>query len=220
MTKDELRAWIIRQFPPLSVSAEIVREIVENSQVVNIPAGTVLLETGHTIQHIPLVIRGGIKVSRADAYGRELLLYYIHPGESCAMTLSSGMRRERSRVNAVTQQPTELLIIPTNLTWQLAWKHPAWLEFVMDVYNRRFDELLELVESVSFRQLDERLLRYLQDKSALLNTRILPLSHQEIADDLGSARAVISRMLKQMENRGLLKLMRGRIRILELPQQV
>lgn len=203
------------QFPRLAHKG-IAETLAEKSTVLQVPPGKVLFGPGDPIQVIPLLLKGSIKVSRAGADGHEVLLYYIHPGESCAMTLAASLRRENSRVRAVAEQATELVAVPATVAHTLARSHPAWFDFVLESYSQRFDELLALVEAVSFTQLDQRLGKYLHEKSALLGTTVLHVSHQQIADDLGSARAVVSRLLKQMERKGLVRLLRGRIKILGL----
>ncbi|MFN4255650.1 MAG: Crp/Fnr family transcriptional regulator [Saprospiraceae bacterium] len=204
-----------RQFPRLAHKG-MVELLAEKAAVLRVPPGKVLFEPGDPIRAIPLLLSGSVKVSRADASGHEVLLYYIHPGESCAMTLASSLRRENSRVRAVAEQAAELVVIPAELAHTLARSHPAWSDFVLETYSQRFDELLALVEEVSFAQLDQRLIKYLQEKSALLGTVVLPVSHQQIADDLGSARAVVSRLLKQMERKGMVQLLRRRIKVVGL----
>ena len=169
-----------------------------------------------TIHVIPLVVRGSIKVLRVDELGHEVLLYYIQPGESCALTLSSALKQEKSRIKAITQQETEVIGVPSELAYLLGRRFPGWYDFVLDSYSARFQELLNMVDEISFSSLDQRLVKYLREKSELLNTLVLHLSHQEIADDLGTARAVASRLLKQMERRGMIQLLRGRLRILSL----
>ena len=215
MKKEDIPTLLRLHFPTLN-SPALSESISEKAVLLTIPAGKILMHSGEQIQLIPLVIKGSIKVVRADESGHEVLLYYIHPGESCALTLSSALKQEKSRVKAITQQWTEIIGIPSELAYTLGRKYPGWFDFVLDAYANRFQELLDMVDEISFSSLDQRLLKYLREKSALLNTLVLHLSHQEIADDLGTARAVASRLLKQMEHRGMIQLLRGRIKILSL----
>ncbi|MCC6281114.1 MAG: Crp/Fnr family transcriptional regulator [Saprospiraceae bacterium] len=215
MKKEDIPSILRHHFPTLNHPA-LSESISEKAVLLTVPAGKILMHSGDQIQLIPLVIKGSIKVVRADETGHEVLLYYIHPGESCALTLSSALKQEKSRVKAITQQVTDIIGIPSELAYALGRKYPGWFDFVLDAYANRFQELLDMVDEISFSSLDQRLLKYLKEKSALLNTLVLHLSHQEIADDLGTARAVASRLLKQMEHRGMIQLLRGRIRILSL----
>lgn len=215
MKKDDISAVLRHYFPSLN-HPELSEAISEKAVFLTIPAGKILMNTGDHIHLIPLVTKGSIKVTRADAAGHEVLLYYIHPGESCALTLSSALKLEKSRIKAITQQKTEVIGIPSELAYSLGRKYPGWFDFVLNAYANRFQELLDMVDEISFSSLDQRLLKYLRDQSVLLNTLVLHQSHQEIADDLGTARAVVSRLLKQMENQGMIQLLRGRIKILAL----
>jgi CRP/FNR family transcriptional regulator len=207
---------VIRQLFPLLGNSTIAQSIAEKATYLTLPAGKILMETGDHIRLIPLVIKGSIKVVRADESGHEILLYYIQPGESCAITLSSCLRNRHSSIKAVTQQPTEIIGLPADYAYMLGRKHPEWLDFVLESYANRFDEVLHMVDEIGFASLDHRLAKYLREKSEALGTLVPHISHQEIADDLGTARAVVSRLLKQMERKGMVKLSRGRIRILSL----
>ena len=216
MEHEKIRQILREFFPSFTASPELIGEITAESLLVTIEPGAVLLNPGDPIRHIPLVVSGSLKVVRPDSDGREVLLYYIHTGESCAMTLASSLRRENSRIKAVALQTTRLLALSSSSVYKLTRQHPAWFDFVLDAYSRRFDELIDLVEEVSFTQLDERLIKYLKEKSEMLRTLSLNISHQEIAGDLGTSRVVASRLLKQLERKGLIELHRSRIKILGL----
>lgn len=215
MNTEDIGMLLRRHFPAFN-HPELHEQIVERAVYLKIPVGKTLLQAGDIIHVIPLVVRGSIKVLRVDESGHEVLLYYIQPGESCALTLSSALKQEKSRIKAITQQETEVIGVPSELAYLLGRRFPGWYDFVLDSYSARFQELLNMVDEISFSSLDQRLLKYLREKSELLNTLVLHLSHQEIADDLGTARAVASRLLKQMERRGMIQLLRGRLRILSL----
>jgi CRP/FNR family transcriptional regulator, anaerobic regulatory protein len=172
-----------------------------------------LMRVGGLVRHIPLIMSGSVKVSREDAEGREIFLYYILPGETCAMTLSACYKGEASRVNAVTQETSTLFLLPAELIHEATRRFPTWQKFAFDSFGCRFDELLHTLESVVFQQLDERLKHYLQEKAAALNSRQLHISQQQIADDLNASREVISRLIRQFEQKGYLKHARGLIEI-------
>ncbi|MBN8682784.1 MAG: Crp/Fnr family transcriptional regulator [Chitinophagales bacterium] len=212
----ELLKLLQTHFPQLGAQPGLVDDIAQKAVVLQLPAGKTLLQNGSDISHIPLVVKGSIKVVRPDQHDHEVLLYHIQPGQSCAMTLASSLRREPSRIKALTVQPTILIGIPSETAYLLGRKYPVWFDFVLDAYSNRFDELIGMVESIRFSSLDQRLLKYLREKAEMHNSLLLHIDHQEIADDLGSARVVVSRMLKQFENQGLVQLFRGRIKILRL----
>ncbi|MBK8968409.1 MAG: Crp/Fnr family transcriptional regulator [Lewinellaceae bacterium] len=215
MKIEELRNLLHRHFPLLN-NPELVDIIAERAVPLALPVGDVLLHPGDPVKLIPLVVKGTVKVARAGTAGHEVLLYHIQPGESCAMTLSSCLKREKSKVKATVQQSAEIIGIPAEVAYMLGRKFPGWYDFVLDSYAQRFQELLHMVDEIGFASLDQRLLHYLREQQAMQQSTVLHRSHQEIADDLGSARAVISRLLKQMERKGMVTLLRGRIKILSL----
>jgi CRP/FNR family transcriptional regulator len=212
MNQKDIFRQIRSHFPLLAQSADIATAIAAQAQTMELAMGSVLLNTGDTINYIPLVVEGVLKVVRSDTNGHEILLYYIHPGESCALTLSASLKREKSKIKAIVQQAATIILLPTEVNWQLARRYPVWFDFVLDAYGKRFEELLGLVEEVGFQHLDKRLEKYLKEKFNLVQSDLIVLSHQNIADDLGTVRVVASRMLKLLEKKGSIQLMRGKIK--------
>lgn len=174
---------------------------------------TILNEHAH-IKAIPIVSRGSVRVLRTDEDGREILLYYIKAGESCIMSFLGGLHHDSSKVKAIAEEETEILFIPVDKVAPLIREFPEWLDYIFRLYHKRFEELLEVVNSIAFKKLDERLLAYIRNKCALTNGKTLNISHEQIAGELGTAREVISRILKQMEVQGLVKLGRNKISLL------
>ena len=206
----------IQQLFPIFDQLELVDDLAKNSKYMSLAPKTELLNTGSYIKVIPLVLSGSIKVFRTDESGREIFLYYIQEGESCAITLSSCLKAEKSSIRAVVQEETTLLAVPVDAIYNINKKYPSWHNFVFDSFNKRFSEVLTVLENVVFHHMDERLVKYLIDKALTLNTKILLISHQEVANDLATSREVISRLLKQFEKKGLVELSRGKIIIKEL----
>jgi len=203
----------LRNAFPAFDQSDLVDWMVQQSLQKDFGSDTELLHVGGTVRHIPLVISGSVKVSRQDAEGREIFLYYILPGETCAMTLSACYKGETSRINAVTQEQSTLILLPAALIHEATRRFPAWQRFAFDSFGSRYDELLYTLESVVFQQLDERLKHYLLEKSAALKTTRLQVSQQQIADDLHASREVISRLVRQFEQKGFLRHARGVIEI-------
>lgn len=199
---------------PTILDTELVEGIKEHATYREVDEGDLLMDIGAKITTIPMIISGSVKVMREDEEGRELLLYYLKPGETCAMSLTCCMAFKRSEIRAVAQEKVTMLAIPVEFMdeWM---KFRDWRSFVMNTYRMRFEELLESLDSIAFHRMDERLLKYLHDKSNSLNASEIQMSHQEIAVDLNSSREVISRILKQMENKGLVKLGRNKILLLD-----
>lgn len=176
--------------------------------------GDVILNEDSYIKAIPIVIQGSIRVMRMDEEGGEILLYYIKAGESCIMSFLGGMHNETSKVKAIAEEETQILFIPIYKVSSLIKEYPEWLDYIFRLYHKRFEELLEVVNAIAFKKMDERLLNSLKKKSEINKTKILQVTHEQLANELGTARVVVSRLLKQMENEGLVKLGRNRIVLL------
>ena len=191
-------------------------EIFESPEVVTLAGNKVIMEVGSFVSVIPLVLKGGLKVIRVDEDGNELFLYYIRPGETCAMSLSACLHEELSIVRAVSVEPSVILAVPVSRVsaWQI--KYSTWRRFITETYDQRFREMVNTIDSIAFRKLDERLVAFLLQKSDILRSSTLHLSHQNIADELHASREVISRLLKQLERNGSIKLHRNRIEVISL----
>ncbi len=196
-------------------SPEVRRKIYAYSVVKTFREGEVILREHAYVRSIPIVSRGALKVIRTDEDGREILLYYIRTGESCIMSLLGGMAQDTSKVRAVAQEDTEILFLPVNSMNQLMSEHPEWLSYIFRLYHQRFEELLEVVNAVAFKKMDERLLDLLRTKEALAASPVLMVTHEQLAGELGTARVVVSRLLKQLEDEGRVALGRNRITILK-----
>ena len=173
--------------------------------------GDVILNEDSYIKAIPIVIQGSIRVMRMDEDGGEILLYYIKAGESCIMSFLGGMHHETSKVKAIAEEETQILFIPIDKVSSLIKEYPEWLDYIFRLYHKRFEELLEVVNAIAFKKMDERLLNSLKKKGEINKTTILLVTHEQLANELGTARVVVSRLLKQMEDEGLVKLGRNRI---------
>lgn len=159
-----------------------------------------------------MIVSGSVKVMREDTDGHELLLYYLKAGETCAMSLTCCMEGRKSEIRAVAVEPVKMIVLP--VAFMEEWmRFRDWRSFVMNTYVRRFEELLETVDSIAFQRMDERLENYLITKAKGVDSKLLTVSHQEVAQDLNTSREVISRLLKQMERHGKLKLGRGKIEL-------
>jgi CRP/FNR family transcriptional regulator len=189
-------------------------EIHSFGQIKTFNAGHIILNENHYIQLIPIVLKGSLRVMRTDENGREILLYYIQPGESCIMSFLGGIHHETSKVSAVVEEDAEILFIPADKAGEWVKEFPEWTDFIFRLYHKRFEELLSVVNAVAFQKLDNRILHLLQQKSKLFQSKEIKITHQQLADELGSTREVISRIVKQMENEGLVKLSRNKINLM------
>ena len=176
-------------------------------------AGEVIMRTGQYIKSTALVLEGRIKIYRESPEGGEFLMYYLGPGQACALTMICAIQSHTSEIMAKAEEDAEVLMIPIQLMDDMMKKYRTWYQFVIMTYRGRYDELLSVVDNIAFRNMDERLEFYLKRHVTNTGKKIIELSHQQIADDLNSSREVISRLLKKMEQRNLLKLHRNMIEL-------
>ncbi|MCX2720332.1 Crp/Fnr family transcriptional regulator [Lentiprolixibacter aurantiacus] len=170
----------------------------------SISEGTEILREGQFVKVIPLVQSGLIKVFTRHE-DRELLLYYIRPYESCIMSFSAGINNEPSEVFAVTEEDTEVLLIPVSEVQNLVKDNPNGNHFFFQQYKARYAELLDTIHHVLFSKIDARLYKHLKDKAGLKGENPLRISHQQLASELGTVREVISRVMKKLEGEGLVR---------------
>lgn len=202
---------IFPQFEP-----ELV-EILEKNAVERIfHPGDVLMRTGQYIKSTVLVLNGRIKIYRQNDEGGEFLMYYLGPGEACAVSMICALQSATSEITAIAVEETEVLMIPVQLMDDLMRQFKSWSQFVIQTYRSRFDEMLTVIDNIAFRNMDERLEFYLKRCRAETGKAQLNLTHQQIADDLNSSREVISRLLKKMEQLGKINLNRNSIGLVNL----
>jgi CRP/FNR family transcriptional regulator len=213
---EDLKNDIQRIFPLLRDTA-LVQEISENAQVMEFEAGDVLMDFGSYVKIMPLVIKGAVKVLRESDgdEGGELFLYYLYPGQSCAMTLNCGRINSPSEIKAVAEENTKIIAIPVQYINKWMDKYADWKEFTLQIYSSRFAELLQTLDSIAFHHMDERLINYLQHQIKAKKSQELQITHQQIAYDLNTSREVISRLLKKLEKNGVIKQGRNRLEIIE-----
>ncbi|MDO4692528.1 MAG: Crp/Fnr family transcriptional regulator [Porphyromonadaceae bacterium] len=192
-------------------SPELVAKLYEHSILKTYEAGSVILNEHAHIRSIPIVIKGVMKVIRTEDDGREILLYYIKAGESCIMSFLGGLHNETSKVKVEIEDDAEILFLPVDKVSLFIKEHPEWLDYIFRSYHKRFEELLETINAIAFKKVDERLLNLLRKKVELLGSSTLSITHEQLASELGTARAVVSRLLKQLEEGGVVQLGRNKI---------
>jgi CRP/FNR family transcriptional regulator len=195
--------------------SDLLAELEKKSMIMQVKAGEIMLNPGQTIRAVPLVLSGIFKVSRINEEGQELLLYYVKEGESCAMTFTCCMMAHASVIRGSAEEDSELLCIPVDLMDEWMMKYRTWKRYVMTTILNRFTEVLRSIDEVAFKKLDDRLVNYLKEKSKATGSPLINLSHQQIADELGTNRVVISRLLKRLELDKKLLLYRNQIRLMK-----
>lgn len=215
MITQQVHDDLLRKNYPL-FEDNLVHEIEELGEFKTFPANEILMRKGQYIRSTMLVVAGLIKVYREDDEGNEFLMYYLKPGEACALSLVCAAKQEASPIMAKTVTETEVMMVPVAVMGEWMSKFKSWYQFVIETYRTRFDELLVTLDNIAFRGMDERLEFYLKRARDAQQTTMLNVSHQEIAQELNTSREVISRLLKKMEQKGRVDLHRNAIELKNL----
>lgn len=194
---------------------ELIDEIAKVGVYKKIRENDLLLDIDDSISRIPLLLTGAIKISREDKNGDEIVLYFLERGDTCSISFGSGLNVSRSQIRGVAEKDSEVIFIPVEKLEEWMVKYRSWRNFVIDSYNIRLNEMLEAIDTLAFMKMDQRLFKYLTDKVKIMRSSTLHTTHQEIAIDLNTSRVVISRLLKQLEREGKIKLYRNKIEVLD-----
>lgn len=193
----------------------LLADIVKHGRFCTFHSGDLIAEPGMPVDFVPLILKGNLRVMRRDDDNdRELFLYFLTAGSTCSSTINCCMTGKRVTVEVVVEEETDMVCIPNEFASAWIKVHPEWLEFVLRSYQLRFEEALHALDEVAFRQLDERLWNFLQEKARLTDGNVVEMSHSELAQALHSSREVVSRLLKKLESENRLELGRNRIQIL------
>lgn len=212
MLDDQILDLIRKHFPQIAEKA-LHEEIATLGKLTEYSAGTTIMDVGQYVKIVPLVIEGSIKVSREDENGHELFLYYLQSGETCSMSFTCCMMNKKSEIRTIAEENTRMIGIPIRYVDEWMSKYQSWKNFVMQTYDQRMMELVRTIDSIAFQHMDERLLSYLHKKAQAIHSKVINATHQEIAYDLNASREAVSRLLKQLENEGQLKLGRNKIEL-------
>ena len=196
------------------VNDELVDQLLAKSKTAEIPSKQTILQEGQYIKVVPLIFEGRIKVMRQDESGKEVLLYYINPGESCALSIAAGLNNDKSVAYAITDKPTSMLAIPLEALREMLLHFPRLNDFILQLFHQRFNELILFIDAISFKNVDFRLIANLKTKQQKSKSNIISITHQQLANELGTAREVVSRLLKQLERDKKIKNLRGEIEII------
>ncbi len=210
MTEQEL----IRRFPALE--KDLIDEIIKVADMKILVAGELLMRTGQNIRSGLLVLDGLVKIYREDDQGNEFFMYYIDSGKACAISLVCALGQETSGLMAKAVTEATLLSIPLHYVDQWMGKYKSWAQFAVSSYRERFDELLQTIDHIAFRNMDERLVFYLKRHQEQFNSNKIELPFTEIAQDLNSSREVISRLMRKLAEMGMVKLMGSHVELVDL----
>ncbi|QKJ32185.1 Crp/Fnr family transcriptional regulator [Mucilaginibacter mali] len=188
-------------------------ELLQHGKTLSLNKGDVVVRDGQYVKFLPIVLSGAIRVYQQKE-DREISLYHVKAEETCTMSLAAAYFNNKSTSHGVATEPTEVLVFPADLVMQWQLKYPAWNTYMMHMFRKRYDDLINAFEDIVFEHIDTRVLEYLKKKSREAGSPSVNLSHQELASELGTTRVVISRILKDYEKQNMVRLYRGRIDIL------
>jgi CRP/FNR family transcriptional regulator len=192
---------------------QLISEIEKYGRTRLVPKDGLLMSPGNEVVFVPIVLSGVLRILRQNEEGREIFLYHLYPGQTCAMAINCCQGRRKSTVKAVAEEDTQLLLIPSERVedW---FRYDEWKTYINGTYGQRFAELLEVIDLIAFNNMDKQVLHYLQERSKAAGSRAIYITHQAIADELHTHREAISRLLRTMEQKDLLKLGRNTIELL------
>lgn len=190
---------------------ELLDKMVAHGKAMHFPKDELVIDIGVPINAMPLVLKGAIKVLREDEQGNELLLYYLEGGDTCTMSMSCCLERKKSQVRAITEDDSVIAFIHTDVVTKWISEFPKWRSYIFSSFQIRVDELLGAVDMLAFLKMDQRVFRYLEKLGEIQNSATVKTTHRQIAEDLNTSRVVVSRVLKDLENRSLLKINRNSI---------
>ncbi len=201
-------------FPQFDSS--LVEHLEKIGQVMEFPEGEQLIRPGQYFKQSLLLLEGRVKVYRQGENGEEFFLYYLEPGNACALSIICAARNETSEIKGVSVTPVKALAIPLQHLDRLMKDYRQWYYFVLETYRTRFEELLQVIDQIAFHSMDEKLEFYLKRQFDALKTKTITITHQQIADDLNSSREVISRLLKKLESNKRISISRNEVTNLRL----
>ncbi|HZX58741.1 MAG TPA: Crp/Fnr family transcriptional regulator [Mucilaginibacter sp.] len=192
---------------------KLIEEIKKFTRTKTIKRDEVLMSSGDKIFFVPIVQKGVLRIVRQDDDGKEIFLYHLYPGQTCAMAINCCQANRESMVKAIAEDDTEVLQVPVNLVDEW-FKYPEWKAFINNTYGTRFAELMDVIDLVAFNNMDKQVLHYLQERAKAASSKFIQITHQQIADELHTHREAISRLLRTMEQKNILRLGRNTIELL------
>ncbi len=204
MDKESLKAIL----PELN-EPKLLDNLLAFGKNLTFKAGEIITEPGQFVKMVPIVLEGSIKILRMDNDDKELFLYYLQPGDTCALSLTCCSASKPSEIKAIAEEDTTILGVPVQKHEEWLEESTQWKNFVSLTYQQRFQELLVALDAVAFKKMDERLLRYIIAKMKQAKSNELAVTHQSIANELGTSREVVSRLLKQLEKKKWIELGRN-----------
>jgi len=214
----EIKTLLQQKFP--AFDEQLADKLAELGTLKTFEEGEELMRTGQYFKSTMLIVEGLVKLYREGENGKEFFIYYIEPGNACALSMVCASQQKTSELMAKAMTPSKAIMVPIDKMDALMLEHKSWYYFVLETYRSRFEEMLTVVDAIAFKAMDERLEFYLINQARTLETTIIKTTHQEIANDLNTSREVISRLLKKMEQNGMISLHRNQIDMAPLVENV
>lgn len=205
---------LLRQKFAHTLDEDLITEISTKGIFKNFKKDDIIIDINQSLNYIPLLLTGDIKIIREDSEGNELLIYFLEAGDTCTMSLTCCLDTTKSKIRAVAEKDSSLVMIPVQNMQTWFHNNESWRNFILQSYQIRFDEMLEAIDSLAFMKMDERLYKYLKNMAMVDESKTISIKHQDIAEDLNTSRVVISRLLKKLENENKIKLGRNKIVII------
>lgn len=211
MLDTQVQAGLLQRYPMLGeIPAGQLDDLLAGAAAMQLPAGSVVFDENQACKGFPLLLSGSVRVIKAAPNGRELQLYRVGPGESCILTSSCLLGREHYHARGIVEQDAELVLLPAPAFRQLVSDSEPFRNYIFDLFSDRLTDLMQLVSAVAFQKLDQRLAALLASKDGTIHT-----THQALADELGSVREIVSRLLKNFAEQGWVRLAREQIDVLD-----
>jgi CRP/FNR family transcriptional regulator len=211
---ETLREEIAGLFPMLAEDAGLLDELDRSAIIRNFKRGDLVVDYGDMITSVPLVLDGVLKVLREHGDDKEVLLYFLEGGHTCAASFSCCMIKKRSEIKVIADADSRVVFIPLVTANNWMGRHEAWRDFVFSMYDERLFSMIDTIDRLAFAKLDQQLIDYLESRAQLTDDGVIRISHIEIATDLTASREAISRLLKKLEEEGRVELGRNRIKVL------
>ncbi|MBS9767106.1 MAG: Crp/Fnr family transcriptional regulator [Flavobacteriaceae bacterium] len=194
---------------------ELLNEIAQLGIYKEVKKGDLLVDIDQKIEGIPIILSGAIKVLREDKNGDEMVIYFLERGDTCAGSFANALHNKKCGVRAIAEKDSEVVLLPIDKIDEWMVRYQSWRDFIINSYDERLNETFETIDTLAFMKMNERLYKYLTDKVQVMRDTCINTTHQDIAYDLHTSRVVISRLLKELETEGKIKIMRNRIEVLK-----
>ncbi len=191
----------------------LLEEIIKYTRVKALKKDSIVINSGDEVFFVPIVQTGVLRIVRQNEDGKEIFLYHLYPGQTCAMAINCCQAHKKSMVKAIAEEDSEILQVPVNMVEEW-FKYPEWKTFINSTYGSRFAELIEVIDLIAFSNMDKQVLHYLQKRAKACGSNALVITHQQIADELHTHREAVSRLLRTMEQKDILRLGRNTIELL------